>query len=87
MAGHGGPAGSRPASSACLFGCPQGEEAPPSELPPGQCRTLKAASLPGLVRHLLEAPALGDPCFVPAFLATFRTFAAPRLALEHLLDR
>ncbi|XP_060094170.1 LOW QUALITY PROTEIN: ral guanine nucleotide dissociation stimulator-like 2 [Heteronotia binoei] len=56
-------------------------------LPPGQSRALKAASLPGLVRHLLEAPALGDPCFVPAFLATYRTFAAPRLVLGTLLDR
>ncbi|XP_077180627.1 ral guanine nucleotide dissociation stimulator-like 2 [Paroedura picta] len=66
-----------------------GEEAPPSEpeSPPGQCRALKAASLPGLVRHLLEAAALGDPCFVPAFLATYRTFAAPRLVLAQLLDR
>nr|XP_056722859.1 ral guanine nucleotide dissociation stimulator-like 2 [Euleptes europaea] len=39
----------------------------------------------GLVRHLLEAPALGDAAFRPAFLATYRAFAAPRLALAQLL--
>ncbi|XP_054833494.1 ral guanine nucleotide dissociation stimulator-like 2 isoform X2 [Eublepharis macularius] len=58
-----------------------------SEGGPGQSRALKAGSLPRLVQHLLEAPALGDPCYVPAFLATFRTFAAPRVVLVLLLDR
>ncbi|KAJ6652474.1 hypothetical protein lerEdw1_011510 [Lerista edwardsae] len=53
----------------------------------GQSRALKAGLLPQLVRHLLEAPALGDPCYVPAFLATYRTFAAPREVLRLLLDR
>ncbi|XP_042308183.1 ral guanine nucleotide dissociation stimulator-like 2 [Sceloporus undulatus] len=52
-----------------------------------QSRALKAGTLPRLVRHLLDAPALGDTCFVPAFLATYRTFASPPEVLRLLLDR
>uniref|UniRef100_A0A8D2KRZ8 N-terminal Ras-GEF domain-containing protein n=1 Tax=Varanus komodoensis TaxID=61221 RepID=A0A8D2KRZ8_VARKO len=55
--------------------------------PAGQSRVLKAGSLPRLARHLLEAAALGDACYVPAFLATYRTFAAPHVVLGLLLDR
>ncbi|XP_048346779.1 ral guanine nucleotide dissociation stimulator-like 2 [Sphaerodactylus townsendi] len=62
----------------------EGPESPPSEPPRG--RALKAGSLPGLVRHLLAAGALGDPTYVPAFLATYRTFAAPSRVLALLLD-
>lgn len=54
---------------------------------PGQSRALKAGLLPQLVWHLLEASALGDAFYVPAFLATFRTFATTRLVLRLLLDR
>ncbi|KAM6472061.1 ral guanine nucleotide dissociation stimulator-like 2 isoform 2-T2 [Liasis olivaceus] len=52
-----------------------------------QCRALKAGSLPRLVRHLLEAPALGDAGYLPAFLATYRTFAEPPAVLGLLLER
>ncbi|XP_061477498.1 ral guanine nucleotide dissociation stimulator-like 2 isoform X2 [Rhineura floridana] len=54
--------------------------------PAGRSRALKAGSLPRLVRHLLQAPALGDTCYVPAFLATYRTFATTRGVLEVLLE-
>ncbi|XP_066472062.1 ral guanine nucleotide dissociation stimulator-like 2 isoform X2 [Tiliqua scincoides] len=54
---------------------------------PGQARALKAGLLPQLVWHLLEAPALGDACYVPAFLATYRTFATTPVVLQLLLDR
>ncbi|XP_063147271.1 ral guanine nucleotide dissociation stimulator-like 2 isoform X1 [Candoia aspera] len=50
-------------------------------------RALKAGSLPRLVRHLLEAPALGDTGYRPAFLATYRTFAEPPAVLGILLER
>uniref|UniRef100_A0A8C8SMR0 Ral guanine nucleotide dissociation stimulator like 2 n=1 Tax=Pelusios castaneus TaxID=367368 RepID=A0A8C8SMR0_9SAUR len=40
-----------------------------------QARSLKAGSLVRLVRHLLEAQALGDATYVPAFLVTYRAFA------------
>ncbi|XP_072843352.2 ral guanine nucleotide dissociation stimulator-like 2 [Pogona vitticeps] len=53
----------------------------------GQTRALKAGTLPRLVGHLLEAPALGDTCYVPAFLATFRTFATVREVVQLLLER
>ncbi|XP_053159582.1 ral guanine nucleotide dissociation stimulator-like 2 isoform X2 [Hemicordylus capensis] len=55
--------------------------------PPGQSRALKAGTLPRLVRHLLDAPALGDTCYVPAFLATYRTFATTQEVLALLLER
>ncbi|XP_062979075.1 LOW QUALITY PROTEIN: ral guanine nucleotide dissociation stimulator-like 2 [Elgaria multicarinata webbii] len=55
--------------------------------PPSQSRALKAGSLPRLVQHLLEAPTLGDTCYVPAFLATYRTFATAPVVLKLLLDR
>ncbi|XP_034963310.2 ral guanine nucleotide dissociation stimulator-like 2 isoform X1 [Zootoca vivipara] len=55
--------------------------------PAGRSRVLKAGLLPRLVRHLLEAPSLGDTCYVPAFLATYRTFATPGLVLGLLLER
>uniref|UniRef100_A0A670HSS8 Ral guanine nucleotide dissociation stimulator like 2 n=1 Tax=Podarcis muralis TaxID=64176 RepID=A0A670HSS8_PODMU len=58
-----------------------------SESPAGRSRVLKAGSLPRLVRHLLEAPSLGDTCYVPAFLATYRTFATTGLVLGLLLER
>ncbi|KAG8127220.1 hypothetical protein E2320_014159, partial [Naja naja] len=48
--------------------------------PAAQSRALKAGSLPRLVRHLLEAPALGDAGYRPAFLATYRCFARPAVA-------
>ncbi|XP_075773550.1 ral guanine nucleotide dissociation stimulator-like 2 isoform X5 [Pelodiscus sinensis] len=51
------------------------------------CRALKAGLLPRLVRHLLEARALGDATYVPAFLATCRTFARPPALLQLLLHR
>ncbi|KAM9266874.1 ral guanine nucleotide dissociation stimulator-like 2 [Cariama cristata] len=50
-------------------------------------RRLRAAPLPRLVQHLLEAPALGDAAFVPAFLGTFRAFAHPPDVLRLLLRR
>ncbi|XP_029142484.1 ral guanine nucleotide dissociation stimulator-like 2 [Protobothrops mucrosquamatus] len=54
---------------------------------PAQSRALKAGSLPRLVRHLLEAPAVGDAGYRPAFLATYRSFAQPAAVLELLLER
>ncbi|KAK9405142.1 ral guanine nucleotide dissociation stimulator-like 2 [Crotalus adamanteus] len=54
---------------------------------PAPSRALKAGSLPRLVRHLLEAPALGDAGYRPAFLATYRSFAQPSAVLELLLER
>ncbi|KAF7235303.1 Ral guanine nucleotide dissociation stimulator-like 2 [Varanus komodoensis] len=75
-------------------GSPPEGDPPPAEqeaagpgTPAGQSRVLKAGSLPRLARHLLEAAALGDACYVPAFLATYRTFAAPHVVLGLLLDR
>ncbi|XP_054663653.1 LOW QUALITY PROTEIN: ral guanine nucleotide dissociation stimulator-like 2 [Grus americana] len=56
-------------------------------LSPGPSRRLRAAPLPRLVRHLLEAPARGDAAFVPAFLGTFRAFARPQDVLGLLLLR
>uniref|UniRef100_A0A8C6VAD8 Ral guanine nucleotide dissociation stimulator-like 2 n=1 Tax=Naja naja TaxID=35670 RepID=A0A8C6VAD8_NAJNA len=55
--------------------------------PAAQSRALKAGSLPRLVRHLLEAPALGDAGYRPAFLATYRCFARPAVVLGLLLER
>ncbi|XP_070593051.1 ral guanine nucleotide dissociation stimulator-like 2 isoform X1 [Erythrolamprus reginae] len=52
-----------------------------------QSRALKAGSLPRLVRHLLEAPSLGDAGYRPAFLATYRSFAQPSDVLGLLLER
>ncbi|XP_067403067.1 ral guanine nucleotide dissociation stimulator-like 2 isoform X2 [Emydura macquarii macquarii] len=52
-----------------------------------QARSLKAGSLVRLVRHLLEAQALGDATYVPAFLVTYRAFARPPTVLGLLLDR
>ncbi|XP_058028063.1 ral guanine nucleotide dissociation stimulator-like 2 isoform X2 [Ahaetulla prasina] len=52
-----------------------------------QSRALKAGSLPRLVRHLLEGPALGDAGYRPAFLATYRSFARPAVVLGLLLER
>ncbi|XP_026580157.1 ral guanine nucleotide dissociation stimulator-like 2, partial [Pseudonaja textilis] len=52
-----------------------------------QSRALKAGSLPRLVRHLLDAPALGDAGYRPAFLATYRGFARPAVVLGLLLER
>ncbi|KAM9585577.1 LOW QUALITY PROTEIN: ral guanine nucleotide dissociation stimulator-like 2, partial [Morphnus guianensis] len=54
-------------------------------LPPA--RRLRAAPLPRLVRHLLEAPAGGDAAFGPAFLGTFRAFARGPHVLRLLLRR
>ncbi|XP_039221860.1 ral guanine nucleotide dissociation stimulator-like 2 isoform X1 [Crotalus tigris] len=54
---------------------------------PAPSRALKAGSLPRLVRHLLEAPALGDAGYRPAFLATYRSFTQPSTVLELLLER
>ncbi|XP_069630134.1 ral guanine nucleotide dissociation stimulator-like 2 isoform X1 [Haliaeetus albicilla] len=54
-------------------------------LPPA--RRLRAAPLPRLVRHLLEAPAGGDAAFGPAFLGTFRAFTRGPHVLRLLLRR
>lgn len=80
--------------------CPPDEDPPQAEVreddavftlaprpgaPPA--RLLRAAPLPRLVRHLLEAPARGDGAFVPTFLATFRAFTRPHDVLRLLLAR
>ncbi|XP_062828781.1 ral guanine nucleotide dissociation stimulator-like 2 isoform X2 [Anolis carolinensis] len=59
----------------------------PEGVPAQVSRSLKAGTLPALVRHLLEAPSAGDLGFVPSFLGTFRTFAAPQEVLGLLLHR
>ncbi|XP_075437055.1 ral guanine nucleotide dissociation stimulator-like 2 isoform X2 [Ascaphus truei] len=48
---------------------------------------LRSGSLPSLVLHLLEARNLRDLTYIPAFLATYRTFSSTREVLTILLDR
>ncbi|XP_032094572.1 ral guanine nucleotide dissociation stimulator-like 2 [Thamnophis elegans] len=89
-----GPEGSRGGAGRGVAGTAGGAE--PSEGSAGspfpaaavvQSRALKAGSLPRLVRHLLEAPSLGDAGYRPAFLATYRGFAQPTVVLGLLLER
>ncbi|XP_054859837.1 ral guanine nucleotide dissociation stimulator-like 3 [Eublepharis macularius] len=48
-------------------------------------RTLRAATLPGLVRWLVASGAEGDHGYVPSFLATYQAFATPTQVLDMLL--
>nr|XP_033780714.1 ral guanine nucleotide dissociation stimulator-like 2 isoform X2 [Geotrypetes seraphini] len=52
-----------------------------------QIRALKAGTTQALVLHLLDAFGLGDNFYVPAFLATYRTFTSAETVLRLLLDR
>lgn len=48
-------------------------------------RTLRAASLPRLVKWLVSATAEGDLGYIPSFLATYRAFTTAEQVLEMLL--
>ncbi|XP_069602376.1 ral guanine nucleotide dissociation stimulator-like 2 isoform X3 [Ranitomeya imitator] len=54
---------------------------------PVRVLALRAGTLPRLVLHLLDARILGDITYIPAFLATYRTFTNTRKVLRTLLDR
>ncbi|CAJ0946072.1 unnamed protein product [Ranitomeya imitator] len=54
---------------------------------PVRVLALRAGTLPRLVLHLLDARVLGDITYIPAFLATYRTFTNTRKVLRTLLDR
>ncbi|KAG9472132.1 ral guanine nucleotide dissociation stimulator-like 2 isoform X2 [Eleutherodactylus coqui] len=58
-----------------------------SQQPPVRVLALRAGTLPRLVIHLLEARVLGDTTYIPAFLATYRTFTNTQAVLQTLLDR
>ncbi|XP_075042544.1 ral guanine nucleotide dissociation stimulator-like 2 isoform X2 [Mixophyes fleayi] len=58
-----------------------------TQQPPVKVLALRAGTLPRLVLHLLEARILGDTTFIPAFLATYRTFTSTPEVLRILLDR
>ncbi|XP_069841536.1 ral guanine nucleotide dissociation stimulator-like 2 isoform X2 [Dendropsophus ebraccatus] len=58
-----------------------------SQQPPVRVLALRAGTLPRLVFHLLEARLLGDTTYIPAFLATYRTFTNTHEVLRTLLDR
>ncbi|KAM4020180.1 ral guanine nucleotide dissociation stimulator-like 2 isoform 1-T3 [Anomaloglossus baeobatrachus] len=58
-----------------------------SQQTPVRVLALRAGTLPRLVLHLLEARVLGDTTYIPAFLATYRTFTNTRKVLRTLLDR
>ncbi|KAM3910606.1 ral guanine nucleotide dissociation stimulator-like 2 isoform 2-T2 [Leptodactylus fuscus] len=54
---------------------------------PVRVLALRAGTLPRLVLHLLDARVLGDTTYIPAFLATYRTFTNTHEVLRTLLDR
>lgn len=58
-----------------------------SQQPPVRVLALRAGTLPRLVFHLLEARVLGDTTYIPAFLATYRTFTNTPEVLRTLLHR
>ncbi|XP_075692602.1 ral guanine nucleotide dissociation stimulator-like 2 [Rhinoderma darwinii] len=58
-----------------------------SQQPPVRVLALRAGTPPRLVLHLLEARILGDTTYIPAFLATYRTFTSTSDVLRTLLDR
>ncbi|XP_044124816.1 ral guanine nucleotide dissociation stimulator-like 2 isoform X1 [Bufo gargarizans] len=58
-----------------------------SQQPPVRVLALRAGTLPKLILHLLEARILGDTTYIPAFLATYRTFTSPHEVLRTLLHR
>ncbi|XP_018413646.1 PREDICTED: ral guanine nucleotide dissociation stimulator-like 2 isoform X1 [Nanorana parkeri] len=54
---------------------------------PVKVLTLRAGTLPRLVRHLLEARFLGDTSYIPVFLATYRAFSSTSEVVTLLLER
>ncbi|XP_056396376.1 ral guanine nucleotide dissociation stimulator-like 2 isoform X2 [Hyla sarda] len=58
-----------------------------SQQPPVRVLALRAGTLSRLILHLLEARLLGDTTYIPAFLATYRTFTNTPEVLRTLLDR
>ncbi|KAM4640877.1 LOW QUALITY PROTEIN: ral guanine nucleotide dissociation stimulator-like 2 [Discoglossus pictus] len=54
---------------------------------PVKVLALRAGTLKSLVLHLLKARILGDTSYIPAFLATYRTFTSTNEVLSTLLDR
>ncbi|CAH2314564.1 ral guanine nucleotide dissociation stimulator-like 2 isoform X2 [Pelobates cultripes] len=54
---------------------------------PVRVKLLRAGTLVRLVLHLLDARALGDSTYIPAFLATYRAFTSTTEVLSILLDR
>ncbi|XP_029441419.1 ral guanine nucleotide dissociation stimulator-like 2 isoform X2 [Rhinatrema bivittatum] len=75
------------ASHAGRSGAGEESTASPGSQAPAQVRALKAGTLQALVLHLLDAFRLGDNFYVPAFLATYRTFTSSETVLQLLLDR
>ncbi|XP_030053075.1 ral guanine nucleotide dissociation stimulator-like 2 isoform X2 [Microcaecilia unicolor] len=78
-----------PVAQAASAGRSHGEESVASLSSQGtaQVRALKAGTLQALVLHLLDAFRLGDNFYLPAFLATYRTFTSAETVLRLLLDR
>ncbi|XP_066468786.1 ral guanine nucleotide dissociation stimulator-like 3 [Tiliqua scincoides] len=73
------------ANRSCHLDSPNPPECPFVQYRTCKRRTLRAATLPRLVKWLVSATEEGDLSYIPSFLATYRTFTTAEQVLEMLL--